>query len=170
MQTGNAMKVQAIYKRPFWRDKNLSGNGISYNGIPTFTYDNSDKEGSFGVLLGFVTASNATKWNQCSKEDRKLAILKTWASIFGPEILHPIDYIEQDWLKDPHIRGGHGCHFPPGIWLELGKAFGKEKMPHDKNLIFAASDLAKDWNGYLEGALYAGSQAASEALQKISSK
>lgn len=161
-QTGNAMKVQAVYKEPFWRNKNFSGNGISYNGVPTFTYDNSEKNGSPGVLLGFISASNATKWNQRSFDDRRKAVLNTWASVFGPEALEPIDYIEQDWLQESNIRGGHGCHFPPGVWKELGPALGIEKMPHFGNIIFAASDIAKDWNGYLEGALLAGEQAAKE--------
>ncbi len=163
-QTGNAMKVQAIYKKPFWRDNGFSGNGISYNGIPTFTYDNSGKNGSPGVLLGFITANNATQWNQKTKEERMNAVLNTWASVFGPEIFQLIDYIEQDWLKEPYIRGGHGCHFPPGVWKELGPALGNKKMPNFGRLIFAASDIAKDWNGYLEGALHAGEQAAQEVF------
>ncbi len=166
LQTGNSMKVQAVYTKPFWRDKNFSGNGISYNGIPTFTYDNSGKDGSPGVLLGFITAGQATKWNRQSKKERKEAVLNTWASIFGPEILQPLDYIEQDWLQEPYIRGGHGCHFPPGVWKELGPALGKEHMPHFGKITFASSDIAKDWNGYLEGALYAGEQAAIEASLK----
>jgi monoamine oxidase len=36
-------------------------------------------------------------------------------------------------------------------------------MPRFRRLWWAASDLAKDWNGYLEGALFAGEQAATEA-------
>jgi monoamine oxidase len=161
-QTGNAMKVQAVYEKPFWREKNFSGNGISYNGVPAFTYDNSGKDGKPGVLLGFLTASNATKWNHQPKEARKKAVLSTWGSVFGEEALRPIEYIEHDWLEEATIRGGHGCHFPPGVWKELGPALGKKRMPHFGSLIFAASDLAKDWNGYLEGALYAGEQAAAE--------
>ncbi|MES2199638.1 MAG: FAD-dependent oxidoreductase [Chlamydiota bacterium] len=166
LQTGNSMKVQAVYKKPFWRDKKFSGNGLSYTGIPTFTYDNSKKDGSLGVLLGFIAAGHATKWNQKPQEVRKEAVLNTWASIFGEEALHPIDYIEQDWLQEPYIRGGHGCHFPPGVWKELGPSLGKEKMPQFKKVTFAASDIAKDWNGYLEGALYAGEQAAMESTLK----
>lgn len=164
MQIGNSMKVQAIYEKPFWREKNLSGNGISYNGIPTFTYDNSGSEGTPGVLLGFISANNATLWNRLTKKERRQAVLTTWSSIFGPQIMHPIDYIEQDWMQEPFIRGGHGCHFPSGVWKELGPALGKEKMPRFGHLFFAASDIAKDWNGYLEGALYAGKQVAMESL------
>ncbi len=164
MQTGNAMKVQAVYKTPFWRAKGFSGNGISYNRSPTFTYDNSGPDGVPGVLLGFLTASKATEMNRLPENKRRDAVLSTWASVFGQEVMDPIEYIEYDWLQDPTIRGGHGCHFPPGFWKELGPALGKNQMPSFGRIIWAASDLAKDWNGYLEGALFAGEQAAEETL------
>ncbi|MBX9923614.1 MAG: FAD-dependent oxidoreductase [Rhabdochlamydiaceae bacterium] len=164
LQTGNAMKVQAVFKTPFWREKNLSGNGISFNRSPTFTYDNSGEAGTPGVLLGFLTGSQATEMNKWSLEKRKQSILSTWAQVFGSEIMDPIEYIEHNWLEEPNIRGGHGCHFPPGVWKELGAALGQKKMPHFQRIIWAASDLAKDWNGYLEGAIHAGEQAAIESL------
>lgn len=162
-QVGNSMKVQAVYRKPFWREQGWSGNGISFNGPQTFTYDNSGPSGTPGVLLGFLTAGRATYWNQQPKEERIQAVLKTWAQVFGDEALSPIDYIEQDWLLDPSIRGGHGCHFPPGVWNELGPALGQERMPAFGRILWAASDLAKDWNGYLEGAIFAGEQASEEA-------
>jgi monoamine oxidase len=166
--TGNAMKVQAVYEKPFWREEGFSGSGLSFNGTPTFTYDNSGPSGAPGVLLGFLTASHATKWNQCSLQERKKAVLQTWSSVFGPEAMRPLEYVEHDWMQEPSIRGGHGCHFPPGLWKELGSAFGKNQMPCFQNVIWAASDLAKDWNGYLEGALLAGEQAALEVLEILS--
>lgn len=85
--------------------------------------------------------------------------------MFGKEALKPLDYIEYDWAQNPYIRGGHGSHFPPGVWNELGPSLGKEKMPHFGSVFFASSDLAKGWNGYLEGAIFAGKQVALEALK-----
>lgn len=170
MQTGNAMKVQAVYKTPFWREKGFSGNGISFSRIPAFTYDNSGADGTPGVLLGFLSAKRATAWNDKPKAERKNAVLNTWAAVFGDEALHPLEYIEQDWMEEPFIRGGHGCHFPPGVWGELGAALGGIRLPHHDRVLFAASDLAKDWNGYLEGAVYAGEQAAREVVDILSGR
>jgi monoamine oxidase len=166
MQTGNTMKVQAVYDRPFWRDNGLSGNGISWDGPQTFTYDNTLGDGP-GVLLGFLTARRATECLRLPLAERKQAVLQAWADVFGPEALEPIDYIEHDWTADQFTRGGYGCHFPPGAWCELGSAFGGESMPRFQNVWWAASDLAKDWNGYLEGALFAGEQAAEEVAASL---
>lgn len=169
-QSGNAMKVQALYQRPFWRDQGWSGNGIAFNGIPPFTYDNSSPDGSTAVLMGFLTAQQATEWNNKPKEERKIAILQTWAKVFGQEALNPIDYIEMDWMSEPFIRGGYGCHFPPGVWSELGPALGGHQMPNFDRILWASSDLAKDWNGYLEGAIIAGEQAAHEVEEFLLKK
>ncbi|WP_422927868.1 flavin monoamine oxidase family protein [Singulisphaera sp. PoT] len=161
-QTGNTTKVQAAYDRPFWRDKGLSGNGMIWDGPQTFSYDNSAKDGYPGVLLGFITARRATDWNRLSPADRRSSVLETWAKILGPEALDPIDYIEMDWTSEEFTRGGYGCHLTPGFWCELGQALGGESMPRFGRVWWAASDLAKDWNGYLEGGLFAGEQAAGE--------
>jgi monoamine oxidase len=167
MQTGNATKVQAVYDRPFWREHGWSGNGLAYDGPQTFTYDNTLADGHPGVLLGFLSARRATEWNQRPAAERKANILDTWARVFGPEAREPIDYIEMDWAKEPYTRGGHGCHFPPGVWCELGPALGGEHMPCFGRVWWAASDLAKDWNGYLEGALFAGEQVAAEVAEML---
>jgi monoamine oxidase len=165
MQTGNAMKVQAVYERPFWREHGWSGNGIDWAGPQTFTYDNTLPEGQPGVLLGFLTARRATEWNRRPAADRKAAVLASWARVFGPKAFAPIDYIEMDWAAEAYTRGGYGCHLPPGLWCELGPALGGERMPRFGRVWWAASDLAKDWNGYLEGGLFAGEQAADEVAE-----
>jgi len=167
--TGNSMKAQAVYETPFWRESGLSGNGIHWDGPQTFTFDNSPSGETPGVLLGFLSARRATGWNRRAPEERREAILQAWARVFGPQAISPIDYIEMDWAAEPFTRGGHGCHFPPGTWCELGPALGGERMPNFGRLWWAASDLAKDWNGYLEGALFAGQQAADEVASALNS-
>jgi monoamine oxidase len=76
--------------------------------------------------------------------------------------LAPIDYFEMNWPAEPFIRAGHGCHFSPGLWGDLGPALGGERMPRFGRVWWASSDLAKDWVGYLEGAIRAGEQAGRE--------
>lgn len=167
MQSGNAMKVQAIYKKPFWREKGLSGCGLTFDGPQTFTYDNSGPEGLPGVLLGFITASKATYWNQKSIEERRDAVLATWMKVFGEEVLQLEKYIEMDWMWESFTRGAHGCHFPPGVWNELGPALGGDHLPRAGRVLFAASDLAKDWVGTLEGALQAGAHAVRQLEKSV---
>ena len=161
-QAGLTVKVQAVYQRPFWRNAGWSGNGIDFEGPQNFTFDNTPRAGRPGVLLGFITAGTAACWSRLEPARRKTAVLSRWAQAFGPKVLETIDYFEMDWVAEPFTRCGHGCHFTPGSWVSLGPALGGQKMPQFGKVRWAASDLAKDWVGYLEGALRAGEQAARE--------
>ncbi len=44
----------AIYERPFWREKGLSGQATSDIGPARVVFDNSPPDGVPGVLLGFL--------------------------------------------------------------------------------------------------------------------
>ena len=162
LQAGMAIKVQAVYEVPFWRGDGWSGNGIAFEGPQAFTFDNTPRAGTPGVLLGFISAAQATKWSRLPPERRKAAALGRWAEVFGKPALEPIDYFEMNWPAEPFIRAGHGCHFSPGVWKALGPALGGERMPRFGRVWWASSDLAKDWVGYLEGAIRAGEQAGRE--------
>jgi monoamine oxidase len=162
LQAGMTIKVQAVYERPFWREHGWSGNGIAFEGPQAFTFDNTPRAGTPGVLLGFISATQATEWSRLTPERRKAAVLSRWSDIFGKPSLEPIDYFEMNWPAEAFIRAGHGCHFSPGFWGPLGPALGGELMPRFGRVWWASSDLAKDWVGYLEGALRAGEQAGRE--------
>ncbi|AGA24729.1 flavin monoamine oxidase family protein [Singulisphaera acidiphila] len=167
LQAGMTVKVQAVYDRPFWRERAWSGNGISFQGPQAFTFDNTPRAGTPGVLLGFISARQATEWSRLTPERRKAAVLGLWSDVYGEPSLEPIDYFEMNWPAQPFIRAGHGCHFSPGFWKPLGPALGGENMPRFGRVWWASSDLAKDWVGYLEGALRAGEQAAREIEREL---
>lgn len=57
---GSAIKVEAVYRRPFWRERGLAGQVTSDTGPIKLTFDNSPPDGSPGVLLGFVEPAGAT--------------------------------------------------------------------------------------------------------------
>jgi monoamine oxidase len=167
LQGGMTIKVQAVYEQPFWRKRGWSGNGISFEAPQAFTFDNTPRAGSPGVLLGFIAADQATEWSRLTPERRKATVLDQWAAIFGKQALEAIDYVEMNWPAETFTRGGHGGHFGPGFWRPLGAALGGERMPCFGRVWWAASDLAKDWVGYLEGALRAGEQAAGEVDREL---
>ena len=167
LQAGLTIKVQAVYDRPFWREHGWSGNGIAFDGPQSFTFDNTPRAGRPGVLLGFISAGAAARWSRLTAERRKSSALDCWANVFGRESLEPIDYIEMNWPAETFTRCGHGCHVGPGFWGELGPALGGDCMPRFGRIWWAASDIAKDWVGYLEGAIHAGEQAAREIDREL---
>src|SRR5204863_8369999 len=59
MPQGSVIKCMAIYERPFWRERGLSGQATSDTGPAKIVFDNSPPDGSPGVLLGFLEGERA---------------------------------------------------------------------------------------------------------------
>src|SRR6266550_1675035 len=75
MPQGTLMKFEAIYDRPFWRDKGLSGQVVSENGPIKVTFDTSPQDGSPGIMMGFIGGHEARVWEDRSVNDRRAAAL-----------------------------------------------------------------------------------------------
>lgn len=103
MPMGTVTKTFAIYDKPFWRDIGLNGLGATNNGYTTVTFDNSPKDGSKGILLGFVLANQAKDFANLEEKKRKENILNSFAKMFGDKALEPEQYIEHSWAEEEHL-------------------------------------------------------------------
>src|SRR5207245_7664187 len=79
---GSYAKVDAVYETPFWRAEGLTGQAVSVNGPVRVTFDSTPKEGSPGVLLGFIGGTDARGWYGLSAEQRRQAVLENFANYF----------------------------------------------------------------------------------------
>ena len=116
---GGGWKTFAVYKKPFWRDQGLNGGAITDLPAALYTSDNSPPDGSLGVLLSFFgTANQKFEFGGSPRQlndlgARRSAVLDAFATIFGKQALHPIEYIEKDWMREPWIAGCK-APVPPG--------------------------------------------------------
>jgi monoamine oxidase len=161
MPMGTVSKCFAIYEKPFWREKGLNGLAASNNGHTTVVFDNSPKDGSKGILMGFVLANQAKEFSKLSEEAKKASILNSFAVLFGEEAKTPIDYIDQSWAEEEFTGGCYAAYMPPGVWTSLGEAL-RQPSGH---IHWAGTETATVWNGYIDGAISAGVRAAKETLK-----
>lgn len=162
---GSVIKVMAVYKSPFWRENHLTGQVASSEGPIKVIFDNSPKDGSLGVLLGFLEANDGRQATILSHEERKKLVIKCFKRFFGPQAEEPLQYLEKDWMSDEFSRGCYGGHFPPGVWTSYGPAL---REPVGR-IHWAGTETATIWNGYMEGAVRSGKRAAEEVLQVLNS-
>jgi monoamine oxidase len=160
---GNAIKCEAVYDKPFWRDKGLAGQVTSDAEPVRITFDNSPPDGKPGVMLGFIEGAFARKWAKKSKAERRRAVLANFATYFGDEALKPTDYIEHDWSAEQWTRGCYVGFTGPGVLLDFGEAI---RAPVGR-IKWAGAETATIWNGYMDGALRSGDRAATEALAEL---
>ncbi|HEX8206598.1 MAG TPA: flavin monoamine oxidase family protein [Solirubrobacteraceae bacterium] len=160
---GNAIKCQAIYDEPFWRADGLAGQVTSDADPVRITFDNTPPDGSPGVLLAFIEGHAARVWSRRSPQERRDAVLGNLAGYFGEQARTPRDYVEMDWAGEAWTRGCYVGFTPPGVLLDYGEAI---RAPVGR-VRWAGAEMATIWNGYMDGAVRSGADAAAAALAEL---
>ncbi len=157
LPAGAVIKLYAVYDEPFWRADGLTGQAASDLGPVKITFDNSPPSGRPGILLGFMEGDEARQWSGRSRAERQQAAVDCFTRHFGPKAAAPLEYLERDWASEEFTRGCYGAHFAPGVWSSLGPLLQSVGRLH-----FAGADHSAVWNGYMEGAVRSGEDAADE--------
>jgi monoamine oxidase len=158
MPQGTVIKCMAIYDDPFWRADGLSGQATSIRGPVKVMFDNTPRDGSPGVLLGFLEGAEARELGEWAPEARRNAVVESFTRIFGPRAARPSDYVERSWAHEEWTRGCYGCYMPPGAWTAHGRAL---RAPVGR-VIWAGAETAEVWMGYMDGAVRSADRAVRE--------
>ncbi|HWO15181.1 MAG TPA: FAD-dependent oxidoreductase, partial [Solirubrobacterales bacterium] len=160
LRPGRLSKCMALYEEPFWRDDGFTGEAVTDAGPVTLTFDSSPRDGSAGVLLGFVGGPEVGDMDGMGEGERRVAVLACFERLFGPRVAQPTDYVEQVWSEEEWSGGGPTSNFGPGGWTAAGPSL---REPAGR-IHWAGTETATVWSGYMEGALQAGDRAAAEIL------
>jgi monoamine oxidase len=160
LRPGALTKCMAVYEEPFWRADGLSGEAVTDAGPVTLTFDSSPRDGSQGVLLGFVGGPEARELAALPSAERRAPVLACLERLFGPRAARPVDYAEQTWQEEEWSGGGPTSNFGPGGWTSCGPSL---REPSGR-IHWAGTETATVWSGYMEGALQAAERVAAEVL------
>jgi monoamine oxidase len=160
---GTLLKVAAVYDRPFWRDKGLTGQALSLNGPCNATFDDSPPDGSPGVVFAFIGGDDARAFRKQPVAARKASVLANFVSFFGPEAANAKDYFETDWPGERFSRGGPVGFYGTGTLTAYGPAIRKPV----RRVHWAGTETSTYWNGYMDGAVRSGERAAREVIEAL---
>ncbi len=160
---GTLTKVAAVYDRPFWRDKGLTGQAVATGFPVSVAFDDSPPGGRPGVVFGFVGGDNARRYAELSGGDRRAAVLSQLAAFFGPEARHPRSFFETSWSQQQWTRGCPVGIPAVGSFVSYGPRL-REPVGH---IHWAGTETATYWNGYMDGAVSSGQRAAAEVLAEL---
>ncbi|MGX1021090.1 monoamine oxidase [Pseudomonas sp. Y3 TE3536] len=76
-----------------------------------------------------------------------------------------LDTFAYDWTSDPYSKGSW-CDYKVGMWSK----YGADMRKTEGRVIFAGSDVADGWRGFIDGAIETGLRAGREASRLLSSK
>ena len=162
MPMGNVWKTYAIYDKPFWREAGLNGLAATPDGNITVTFDTSPKDGSRGILMGFVLGNQAKVFSELTPEQRKAEAIGAFSTFFGEKASKPTQYLDHSWTAEEWSRGCYAGIMPAGVWTTFGKAL---RQPVG-NIHWAGTETSDIWNGYIDGAVRSGERVANEILRK----
>jgi len=154
-------KFFALYERPFWRDAGLSGDGISRRGPLMEIHDASAAGSAYGALFGFVgiPANSPARTRSRLINDATQQLER----MFGPALAKPLDVILKDWADDSatatpadNATISHPQYGMPSSIAAVA----------DQGLLFASTEMASQFGGFVEGAL----EASATALQQLNTK
>ncbi|MBH5329935.1 FAD-dependent oxidoreductase [Eikenella sp. S3360] len=94
-------KFIALFDRPFWRERGLSGNGRSYAGPMVEIHDISNQDDTFGALFGFVGVPYAARSRLKNGELETLCRAQL-VRLFGEEAQSRLQTaFIKDWAAEP---------------------------------------------------------------------
>jgi monoamine oxidase len=160
---GSLSKAYAAYEKPFWRNDGRSGEALSDEGPVFITFDVSPDRDGPGVLLGFT---DARTFDLLSADERRERALSCFATLFGEQARHPIDYVDHRWAADEFSPGGPTAAVPPGSWTQYGRWL---RAPVD-GIFWSGTETADTWTGFLDGAVRSGHRAAAEVEDYLSTR
>jgi len=162
---GALTKVAAVYDKPFWREKGLNGTalGATNDIMVNATFDDSPKDGSPGVIFGFVGGDQSRRYAGMSEADRRAKVLAEFVAYFGPEAGSPTEFFDTRWPEERWIRGGPVGIHGPGTLLAYGPALRRVQG----KIHWAGTETSTYWNGYMDGAVRSGERAAKEVLDRL---
>jgi monoamine oxidase len=176
---GRTIKGFVAFKRPFWRERGLSGRTNSaLAGVDRpldWTLDTSWDARKWDPalphprepwsLMTFIVGAAADHWRGKLVEERKLAVVAHLIEFFGDEVTSQLAdedyYQEHDFSGEPLSGGGPNAIFGPNILTRYGSALRK---PIGR-IHWAGAESATEWCGYMNGALQSGVRAACEVLR-----
>lgn len=163
------MKINVVYRVPFWRRRRLAGAVSDLRAAPA-VIDTSLGEGG-GVLSSYVVVAppDTPLGNDPSyysdPTSRKEAVLSALERQFGPEARDIEAYHDKNWDQEPFQNGCEGG-LAPGV---LTRAQTGLATPVG-GIHWAEVETARRWAGWMNGAVEAGDRAAAEVADAMGSR
>jgi len=147
-------KFVARYATPFWRQAGLSGQAFSSVGPLWEIHDASPNDASCGALMAFLDGgTDATRV-------APMAIAQL-ARLFGDDAGTPLATYQKDWRSDTWTAT-QADHEPCTVHPAYGLPLGAQQLLGGR-LLLSGTESARDYGGYMEGAI----EASENVLQTL---
>lgn len=157
---GDMIKISLIFRKPFWRDSGYQGafQSVEFQGITAV--DGSDSTVAYGRLILFIGADQARRLAKVPESNRQTFALELIEKAFPGAKNQFLEYTEGVWVNHPWSGGGYNSY------VKYGGNFNAASVLRDYNsdIVFAGSEIAEVFPGYMDGAIRSGMRTAMKLL------
>lgn len=164
MTMGTVVKTHAVYARPFWRLRGLSGASLCLDEVVELTLDNSVHGSQRGILASLIHADRAKTLLDLSSSERKEKILTMYVNLFGSEASQPMIFHDYSFTNNPWIGGAYSGYYQKGLFSTYGEHIARP----EGNIHWAGTETSTKFRGFMEGAVLSGERVADEILSSLS--
>jgi monoamine oxidase len=157
LQYARIGKFPVVFSERFWKRDDFDM--LTDTPAHYFYHGTKNQSGKTGVLMCYATGDKADVLSSVSKPQRIDIILNALKPAFG----NVKKYIAEDllyyWGQDHYSKGAY-AFYGKGQWFDV---MPELKKPF-QNVFFAGEHLA-DWQGFMEGAINSGEEAAEMVIK-----
>ena len=152
LQYARIIKVDLEFEERFWNDEDFDMVTDLY--AHYFYHATKGQDSRKGVLTSYIIGDKADVIARQNEAFRKRVVLESLTPAFG-DVSHLVTkQVSYYWGNDPYSYGAYAL-YGKGQWYSVMPALRKRFM----NITFAGEHLA-DWQGFMEGAINSGEEAA----------
>jgi len=160
--SGCCIKTIIGYPNPWWKARGLSAECISDKDPIFLTYDDTSPDGK-PAIIAFCVGEPAVAFGRLSQAEREKKVIAFLVDVFGPDAATYDFYTDKDWSQEYFSGGCYISAFGPHVLSDYGAAL---RQPVGR-IHWASSETAREWQGYMEGALESGERVAAEVVQVL---
>jgi monoamine oxidase len=152
LQYSRIGKFPMVFSEKFWKRDDFDM--VTDTPAHYFYHGTKNQESNKGVLMCYAIGDKADALGSVSAAQRKNIILNALLPAFGNVSKYLVEDLKYYWGKDQYSFGAY-AFYGKGQWFEVMPIL-KQNF---RNVFFAGEHLA-DWQGFMEGAINSGEDAA----------
>jgi monoamine oxidase len=166
LQYARITKTAVLCSRRFWPEPSAGGYSVCTNLASDFCFDATfSQKGTKGILCSYAVGDKAVDIASSPQDELKYWIVEdvananglNWDAEDSKETALALQ--QQPWQADRFTRGAY-AFYRPGQWFSVKTALRKRF----RRVFFAGEHIA-DWQGFMEGAVQTGYDAAKAVLR-----
>jgi monoamine oxidase len=156
LQYSRIIKTSVLFSERFWKDESLD---MITDTLPHYFFNSTkNQQGNKGILTSYATGDKAYVLSKMNREKRIEEICKALKPAFGDVEKYAEQSAHYYWGTDLFTQGAYAI-YNKHQWLDV-----RETLNKNHGRVYFAGEHLADWQGFMEGAINSGEEAADKIL------